>query len=78
MKKGRYHHGDLRAGLIEAASRLVEERGPERLTMSDASRAAGVSTAAPYRYFAERDELLNAVALEGMERQHEAMQAGGE
>jgi AcrR family transcriptional regulator len=78
MKKGRYHHGDLRAGLIEAASRLVEERGPERLTMSDASRAAGVSTAAPYRYFADKDELLNAVALEGMERQHEGMQAGGE
>lgn len=78
MKKERYHHGDLRAGLIEAARQLVEERGPERLTMSEASRAAGVSTAAPYRYFADRDELLNAVALEGMERQHEAMRAGGE
>lgn len=78
MKKGRYHHGDLRAALVEAARMLVEERGPERLTMSDASRAAGVSTAAPYRYFADRDELLNAVALAGMERQHAAMLAGGE
>ena len=78
MKKKRYHHGDLRAGLIEAARLLVEDRGPERLTMSEASRVAGVSTAAPYRYFADRDELLNAVALEGMERQHEAMRAGGE
>jgi AcrR family transcriptional regulator len=45
--------------------------------MSQASRAAGVSTAAPYRYFADKDELLNAVALEGMERQREAMEAGG-
>ncbi|MCA3583600.1 MAG: TetR/AcrR family transcriptional regulator [Methylocystis sp.] len=77
MKKARYHHGDLRAGLTEAARLLVEERGPERLTMSLASRAAGVSTAAPYRYFADRDELLNAVALEGMERQREALEAGG-
>ncbi|CAH0131208.1 TetR/AcrR family transcriptional regulator [Roseomonas sp. CECT 9278] len=78
MTKPRYHHGDLRAGLIEAARRLVEAKGPERLTMSDASRAAGVSTAAPYRYFADRDALLDAVALEGMERQRHAMQAGGD
>lgn len=78
MKKERYHHGDLRAGLIEAARQLVEERGPERLTMSDASRAAGVSTAAPYRYFADRDALLDAVALEGLERQRQAMQEGGD
>ncbi len=78
MKKERYHHGDLRAGLIEAARQLVEEKGPERLTMSDASRAAGVSTAAPYRYFADRDALLDAVALEGLERQRQAMQEGGD
>jgi len=76
MKKDRYHHGDLRAGLIEAARSLVEEKGPERLTMSDASRASGVSTAAPYRYFADKDELLDAVALEGMGRHREAMEAG--
>ena len=74
MKKARYHHGDLRAGLIEAARLLVEEKGPDRLTMSDASRAAGVSTAAPYRYFADGDALLDAVASEGMERHRKAMQ----
>lgn len=78
VKKQRYHHGDLRAGLIEAARRLVEEKGPERLTMSDASRAAGVSTAAPYRYFPDKDALLDAVALEGLHRQRQAMQEGGE
>ncbi len=66
MKKKRYRHGDLRAGLTEAARLLVEERGPERLTMSQALRAAGVPTAAPYSYFAGRDEMLNAVALQGM------------
>jgi AcrR family transcriptional regulator len=78
MKKGRYHHGDLAVGLIEAARSLVEEKGAERLTMSDASRAAGVSTAAPYRYFADKDALLDAVALEGLERQRQAMQEGGD
>lgn len=74
MKKGRYHHGDLAAGLIEAARLLVEEKGAERLTMSDASRAAGVSTAAPYRYFADKDALLDAIASDGMERHRKAMQ----
>jgi len=78
VKKQRYHHGDLRAGLIEAARLLVEEKGPERLTMSDASRAAGVSTAAPYRYFPDRDALLDAVALEGLQRQRQAMLEAGE
>lgn len=77
MTKDRYHHGDLRAALIEAARLLVEEKGPERLTMSDASRASGVSTAAPYRYFADKDELLDAVALEAMGRHRDAMEAGG-
>lgn len=77
MKKGRYHHGDLRAGLIEAGRWLVEDKGPDRLTMSDASRAAGVSTAAPYRYFPDKDALLDDIALEGMERQRQAMQDAG-
>jgi AcrR family transcriptional regulator len=63
-----YHHGDLRAGLVEAARALVEEKGPDRFTLSDACRMAGVSTAAPYRHFADKDELLAAVALEGMAR----------
>lgn len=74
-KKDGYHHGDLRATLVEAARRLVEEKGPDRLTMSDACRAAGVSTAAPYRHFADMDAILLAVVSEGMERQRAAMEA---
>lgn len=76
-KKDGYHHGDLRATLVEAARRLVEEKGPDRLTMSDACRAAGVSTAAPYRHFADMDGILLAVVKEGMERQRAAMEAAG-
>lgn len=63
-----YHHGDLRAGLVEATRGLVEEKGPDRFSVSDACRAAGVSTAAPYKHFADREEMLLAVALEGMAR----------
>jgi AcrR family transcriptional regulator len=76
-KKDGYHHGDLRATLVEAARRLVEEKGPDRLTMSDACRAAGVSTAAPYRHFADMDEILLAVVREGMDRQRAAMERAG-
>ena len=73
-KKDGYHHGDLRATLVEAARRLVEEKGADRLTMSDACRAAGVSTAAPYRHFADMEEILLAVVEEGMVRHRRAMQ----
>jgi AcrR family transcriptional regulator len=78
QKRDAYHHGDLRAGLVEAARALVEEKGPDRFTMSDACRAAGVSTAAPYRHFADKDDLLLAVAQEGLGRQRQAMQAAAD
>jgi AcrR family transcriptional regulator len=52
---------------------LVEANGPEKLSLSDACRAAGVSTAAPYRHFPDKDALLFAVAQGGMERQATAM-----
>ncbi|MEM9030563.1 MAG: TetR/AcrR family transcriptional regulator [Pseudomonadota bacterium] len=59
--KDRYHHGDLREALIAAAHKLVIERGAENFTLADACRAAGVSTAAPYKHFSNRDEVLVAV-----------------
>lgn len=74
-KRAHYHHGDLRAGLVEATRQLVEEKGPDRFSVSDACRAAGVSTAAPYRHFNDRDEMLLAVCSEGMERFYEIMSA---
>lgn len=74
-KPDTYHHGDLRAGLIEAVRQLVEENGPDRFSVSDACRIAGVSTAAPYRHFTDKEEMLLAVALEGIRRQRAAMEA---
>lgn len=72
-KKSGYHHGDLRAQLVEATRLLVEEKGPEGFSVTQACRAAGVSTAAPYRHFKDKEEMLSAVVVEGMERHFEAM-----
>jgi AcrR family transcriptional regulator len=56
-----YHHGNLRDALIIAAAELIEEHGSLDFTMIDAARRAGVSSAAPYRHFKDRAELLDAV-----------------
>jgi AcrR family transcriptional regulator len=60
-----YHHGNLREALIAAARDLLAERGPEGFTLIDAARSAGVSPAAPYRHFRDKEALLAAVAVEG-------------
>lgn len=73
-KKG-YHHGDLRAALVEATRQLVEEKGPDNFSVSDACRLAGVSTAAPYKHFKDKAEMLVAATLEGMERHRANMLA---
>lgn len=56
-----YHHGNLRDALIIAAAELIEESGTEDFAMVDAARRAGVSSAAPYRHFKDKDDLLMAV-----------------
>lgn len=73
LQKLGYHHGDLRAGLIEATRRLVEEKGPDGFSVSDACKLAGVSTAAPYKHFKNKDEMLVAMVLQGMERHRQNM-----
>ncbi len=60
-----YHHGDLREDLVRAALELIKEKGPAGFTFADAARWAGVSPAAPYRHFRDRDELLADVAKRG-------------
>ena len=70
-----YHHGDLRAQLISAVSDLVETHGPDGFSVAEAARRAGVSSAAPYKHFKDRPEILRAVASEGMDRLREAMAA---
>jgi AcrR family transcriptional regulator len=62
-----YHHGNLREALIEAALNMIAEKGPAGFTIADAARAAGVSAAAPYRHFRDREDLLADVARLGFE-----------
>lgn len=61
LKSG-YHHGDLRAALIDAGLHLTRTGGPDALTIREATRRVGVSPNAAYRHFADREALLQAVA----------------
>ena len=70
-----YHHGDLRAALLCAAARWLDERGAETLTLRELARAAGVSHAAPYHHFAGRDDLLAGVAEHAFDRLGDALAA---
>lgn len=66
-RKAPYHHGDLRETLIAATRQLVMERGAENFTLADACRAAGVTTAAPYRHFRSKQEILEEIASRGFD-----------
>lgn len=65
QSKPSYHHGDLRRALIEASLALISEEGFSALTLREVARRAGVTHAAPYRHFADKEALLAAVAEEG-------------
>ena len=65
--KAKYHHGDLRETLVQASYDLVAEHGAENFTLADACRLAGVSTAAPYKHFRDRDEVLGLIVKRGFD-----------
>lgn len=73
-----YHHGDLKRALTSAALSLVAEKGPKGFTLTEAARRAGVSAAAPYRHFADKAELLAAVAEQGFQQLHADLAAAAE
>jgi AcrR family transcriptional regulator len=62
-----YHHGNLRQALIDAALDLIARKGPAGFTFADAARSAGVSSAAPYRHYRDREALIADVARRGFE-----------
>jgi AcrR family transcriptional regulator len=60
-----YHHGDLRDALVRSARRILEKDGIAHLSLRRVARAAGVSPAAPYHHFADKQALLDAIATQG-------------
>jgi AcrR family transcriptional regulator len=73
--KDRYHHRDLRRALIDGALKLIEREGAGALSLREVAKRAGVTHAAPYRHFADKDALLAAVAEEGFHGLRELMAA---
>jgi AcrR family transcriptional regulator len=65
-KDGPYHHGDLKAALVDGAIELIAERGLRAFSLAKLTKRLGVTVAAPYRHFADRDELLAAVAVRAL------------
>ncbi len=63
--KKRFHHGDLREALITATRELLIEHGPDGFSLADACRRAGVTTAAPYKHFRDKQEILEEIVLRG-------------
>lgn len=72
-KRGRYHHGDLRRALLDAALAVLTEADARALTLREVARRAGVTHAAPYRHFTDKEALLTAVAEEGFRTLTEVM-----
>src|SRR6201992_3362433 len=70
-----YHHGNLKEALLQAALDLIAQKGAAGFTFADAARMAGVSPAAPYRHFRDRDELLSSIAQRGFEQFEAALTA---
>jgi AcrR family transcriptional regulator len=70
-----YHHGDLRAALVQTATELARADGPDGVVLRETARRVGVSHNAAYRHFADREELLGEVAEVAMQQLAGAMSA---
>jgi AcrR family transcriptional regulator len=70
-----YHHGNLRSALIEGSFDLLAEHGLAEFSVAKVARAVGVSTASPYRHFADRDALLAAVAAQAADELSDRIRA---
>ena len=64
-RRATYHHGDLRAALLQATRALLDEGGVAAVSLREAARRAGVTPAACYRHFADKEALLTALAVQG-------------
>ena len=67
-KNRSYHHGDLKTALLDRSLEILECEGIEGLSLRAVARRAGVSQAAPYGHFRDKQALLAAVAAVGFRR----------
>src|SRR5262249_15048852 len=78
----RYHHGDLRNALIDAATALAREGGPDAIVLREVARRVGVSAAAAYHHFASHEEMVQAVKCRALailtEEMHSALRDTGD
>lgn len=73
----KYHHGDLRQALLDEGRALINETGPDQLSLRELARRLGVSAMAPYRHYADKNSLLASIATEGFLNLTERLQAVG-
>lgn len=77
-----FHHGNLRAALLEAAEKTLRKDGIDALSLRDLARQVGVSHGAPRSHFIDRQALLDALAERGFTRLSDelasAVAAGGD
>ena len=73
-RQRRYHHGDLRRAVINAAVEVITTEGTVAISLRDLARRAGVSHAAPAHHFKDKAGLLTAIAIEGYEILADSMQ----
>lgn len=73
-----YHHGNLRAELLDTAIEQLRETGAEDLSLRVLARAIGVSQTAPYRHFGDKGELLAAMATRGYRELYQSLKQAGE
>jgi len=69
-KRDAYHHGDLKGALLRATQQLIEEKGRDHFSVTDACRLAGVSTAAPYKHFKSKEEMVTGAIVDAMMRHY--------
>jgi AcrR family transcriptional regulator len=74
-RRSSYHHGDLRAALLEAVAAAIHERGVGQVSLREAARRAGVSHGAPAHHFRSKAGLLTAFATQGYQRLAETIMA---
>lgn len=74
----KYHHGDLRAALVQAGLKLLEERHGDDIGLREVARAVGVSATAVYRHFPDKAALLRALSAEGLARLAEAQRSAAD